>query len=418
MHPAQVVCGCRSAAPRAVGRVAAPQCPGAHPHRPPAGDQPRPAQARGDAGVATVVGGLGHTDVVTYISERQRGVHRVRRPTTPPSPTDLEKAIADELGVTCRVVVLTSAELARTVADNPYPDEPDPRRPARDLPDRAPRAGRPGAPRAGPRASSAGKIGRDEVQIIGRTVYLHTPDGFGRSELAKVLSRPPRGPGRGRPRATGRRSRSCSRCARTPRSRGRPASGPAGRCGGRRGCRRSVASRCCRAARRPPARRRPRSRVSGAGGVAVPPAGEHAQGRLPSAAGAPRRTRRAAGSPAARGSAAGRCPAGRATPLPTSRSSVPPADGASLPVGGEQEAGRGSEAGAAARTRAPRSGPTTARTSTYPAANEPIRASSPAARASEARISENSPRVSTVRPMLAASTRPNPCIRAATIPAA
>ena len=34
------------------------------------------------------------------------------------------------------------------------------------------------------------KVGRDEPQIVGRTLYLHTPDGFGRSELAKVLSRP------------------------------------------------------------------------------------------------------------------------------------------------------------------------------------------------------------------------------------
>jgi uncharacterized protein (DUF1697 family) len=34
------------------------------------------------------------------------------------------------------------------------------------------------------------KVGRDEARIIGRTLYLHTPDGFGRSELAKVLSRP------------------------------------------------------------------------------------------------------------------------------------------------------------------------------------------------------------------------------------
>ncbi len=34
------------------------------------------------------------------------------------------------------------------------------------------------------------KVGRDEARILGRTLYLHTPDGFGRSELAKVLSRP------------------------------------------------------------------------------------------------------------------------------------------------------------------------------------------------------------------------------------
>jgi uncharacterized protein (DUF1697 family) len=28
---------------------------------------------------------------------------------------------------------------------------------------------------------------RDEVMLIGRTLYVHTPDGFGTSELAKTL---------------------------------------------------------------------------------------------------------------------------------------------------------------------------------------------------------------------------------------
>jgi hypothetical protein len=59
------------------------------------------------------------------------------------------------------------------------------------------RAARRGADRLGE------KVGRDEARIVGRTLYLHTPDGFGRSELAKVLSRPG-GPARAPP-ATGRR---------------------------------------------------------------------------------------------------------------------------------------------------------------------------------------------------------------------
>ena len=108
---------------------------------------------------------------------------------------DLEKAIADELGVTCRVVVLTSAELARTVADNPFPDEPDPKR-LHAIFLTAPAGTEAQEHLAQVRDKLGGKIGRDEVQIIGRTVYLHTPDGFGRSELAKVLSRP-RGPAEG-----------------------------------------------------------------------------------------------------------------------------------------------------------------------------------------------------------------------------
>jgi hypothetical protein len=34
------------------------------------------------------------------------------------------------------------------------------------------------------------KLGRDEAVVVGRTLYLHTPDGYGRSELAAQLSRP------------------------------------------------------------------------------------------------------------------------------------------------------------------------------------------------------------------------------------
>jgi hypothetical protein len=37
---------------------------------------------------------------------------------------------------------------------------------------------------------------RDTAQVAGRTIFLHTPDGFGRSDLAVVLTRPspPGGP--------------------------------------------------------------------------------------------------------------------------------------------------------------------------------------------------------------------------------
>jgi len=35
--------------------------------------------------------------------------------------------------------------------------------------------------------ASAAKGSRDRVQVVGRTAYLHTPDGFGTSDLAKAL---------------------------------------------------------------------------------------------------------------------------------------------------------------------------------------------------------------------------------------
>ena len=133
----------------------------------------------------TLVGSLGHTDVATYIAS---GNVVFTAGTTDPGP-ELEKAIATELGVECRVVVLTCAELARTVADNPYPDEPDPKRVhAIFLTGTSGPAARKRLEQT--REKLGAKVGRDEAEIIGRTLYLHTPDGFGRSELAKVLSRP------------------------------------------------------------------------------------------------------------------------------------------------------------------------------------------------------------------------------------
>ncbi|HSK59565.1 MAG TPA: hypothetical protein VK935_10985, partial [Actinomycetospora sp.] len=36
---------------------------------------------------------------------------------------------------------------------------------------------------------AAAKGSRDEAAIVGRVLYLHTPDGFGRSELAAELSK-------------------------------------------------------------------------------------------------------------------------------------------------------------------------------------------------------------------------------------
>ena len=101
---------------------------------------------------------------------------------------DLEKAIADELGVDLPCRHLSSEELARAVADNPYPDEPDPKRVHAIF--LTGTAGRGGAEALAEVQDRLGeKVGRDEARIVGRTLYLHTPDGFGRSELAEVLSR-------------------------------------------------------------------------------------------------------------------------------------------------------------------------------------------------------------------------------------
>jgi uncharacterized protein (DUF1697 family) len=88
--------------------------------------------------------------------------------------------------VSPRVVVLSRAELAAVVHDNPYPDEPNPKAvhavfltgdPGPELAAAVDTAHR--------RAAELGS--RDTATLVGRTLFLHTPDGFGRSKLAELL---------------------------------------------------------------------------------------------------------------------------------------------------------------------------------------------------------------------------------------
>jgi uncharacterized protein (DUF1697 family) len=108
------------------------------------------------ADLREVVLGLGHTEVATYIQSGN--------------------------------VVFTSAELAQVVADNPFPDEPNPRwvhvifRNGPLGPDELAAVAA-----AQQRAQDEGSD--DEARVVGTTLFLHTPGGLGRSELAAQLTR-------------------------------------------------------------------------------------------------------------------------------------------------------------------------------------------------------------------------------------
>ena len=78
------------------------------------------------ADLREVVLGLGYTDVATYI-QSGNVVFASEEADTAMIAAALERAIAEHLGVRPKVVVLTHAELARVVADNPFPEEPNPR---------------------------------------------------------------------------------------------------------------------------------------------------------------------------------------------------------------------------------------------------------------------------------------------------
>ena len=85
-------------------------------------------------------------------------------------------------------MVLSRDDLARVLQDNPYPDEPNPKlvhvvflngEPPANLLDRI----------AAAQSAAAAKGSHDTVTAIGHALFLHTPDGFGNSDLAQSLFR-------------------------------------------------------------------------------------------------------------------------------------------------------------------------------------------------------------------------------------
>ena len=146
------------------------------------------------ADLREVVTSLGHTGVSTYI-QSGNVLFSTAEDDTAKLAAALESAIEDRFGIWSSVVVLSRDELARVLAANPYPDEPNPRMvhvvflngsPPRDLLDRITAA----------ESAAAAKGSRDTVQSAGQpqALFLHTPDGFGTSELAqnvlKILAPP------------------------------------------------------------------------------------------------------------------------------------------------------------------------------------------------------------------------------------
>ncbi|MBO0803528.1 MAG: DUF1697 domain-containing protein [Nocardiopsaceae bacterium] len=141
------------------------------------------------ADLRALVAGLGHADVSTYI---QSGNVLFSAPAGAPGTSaiadEMTAAIASDLGVTAPVVVLTRDELADVVRANPFPGESNHKclhavfRPGpadQDLLDRITAAV----------SAATAKGSRDSAKSIGRTLYLHTPDGYGNSDLAKALLR-------------------------------------------------------------------------------------------------------------------------------------------------------------------------------------------------------------------------------------
>jgi uncharacterized protein (DUF1697 family) len=142
-----------------------------------------------------LVTSLGHSDVMTYIQSgnvlftpRLTDGRTAARTDAAALAAELERAIADVTGVRARAVVLSREDLARCVRDNPYPGETNPRLLHAVFLPEIPGPGL-SAWVAGAERQVRATGSRDEARVLGRTVYLHTPDGYPRSELRRVLAR-------------------------------------------------------------------------------------------------------------------------------------------------------------------------------------------------------------------------------------
>jgi uncharacterized protein (DUF1697 family) len=135
----------------------------------------------------TVVASLGHDDVSTYI-QSGNVLFSTGETDCAALAAGLRQAVSGQLGVEAGVVVLSRDALATVIDDNPYLAEPNPKcvhvifLPGEPDPDHAERL-------AAFQQQAADKGSRDEVALVGRAVFLHTPDGYGNSELAKLLGR-------------------------------------------------------------------------------------------------------------------------------------------------------------------------------------------------------------------------------------
>lgn len=117
---------------------------------------------------------LGHGDAQTHL-QTGNVVFTADRV----EPSDLEKRIAADLGVTTTVLLRTAAEMAEVISANPFADSADPAKlhvtflaepPHRDAV-----------------AGVDSLVGEsEEYAVVGREVFLHCPNGYGRTKLSNA----------------------------------------------------------------------------------------------------------------------------------------------------------------------------------------------------------------------------------------
>jgi uncharacterized protein (DUF1697 family) len=124
----------------------------------------------------------GCVGVRTYI-QSGNAVFRTRRTDMARLAARLSAAVEDRHGFAPRVLILTRAELEQAAADNPFPDTTaDPKSLHLFLLDGTPKT-------SALTRLEALRARQERFALKGRVLYLHTPDGFGRSTLAAGVER-------------------------------------------------------------------------------------------------------------------------------------------------------------------------------------------------------------------------------------
>ena len=128
------------------------------------------------ADLRDVVASIGHGDVRTHLrsgnvifTSKRRGGQAIA--------AELERRLADRLGLSSRVIVRSRAELEAVVRDNPLPDAvATPAKLHVVFLDEKP-------PAATVRAFDTDRYAPDEVRFAGREIYAWYPNGFATSKL-------------------------------------------------------------------------------------------------------------------------------------------------------------------------------------------------------------------------------------------
>lgn len=134
------------------------------------------------ADLKQAVATLGFEDVQTYL-QSGNVVFRAPKSGNRELATRITDAIRDHKSMDVTVMVRDAAEWDRIVAGNPYSE-------AHDFPKTVHTFILDGQPEtARVETLTAKEAGREEWQIVDGTLYLHTPDGFGKSVLGGMVER-------------------------------------------------------------------------------------------------------------------------------------------------------------------------------------------------------------------------------------